>query len=567
MADTNTHTNPPAVTPEASSIAGTRLAALQANIGRLSLQKQVGLLLAIAASVALVVGVVMWALAPTYQVMYGAVTGEEKGEIVAALQKANIEYRLAENTGAIMVPASKVHEVRLQLAMEGLPRSADTGFELLEQNPGFGASEFLEKARYQRALEGELARTIGTLNNVRNARVHLALPKQSVFIRNRQAPSASVVLDLYAGRALDPGQVAAITHLVSSSIPNLESSGVTLVDQRGNLLTRQDRSQSLGMTEGQFEYTRRLEEKYIRRIQHILAPMIGSDKARAQVVAEVDFTVTEQTQEYYNPESAALRSEQMSEEERTGSRFPQGIPGALSNQPPAEAQAPEVVPEANDDEAPIEAVPTTRSQRATRNYELDRTISHSRLSPGSIRRLSVAVLVDEKAVADAEGTVSTVPRSPQELAQVTALVKEAVGFNAERGDTINVINAPFVPANEEESFPEPSLWQQDWFWQAVKQGGGVLAILLLLLGVLRPAFRRLTALPESVTLPAIPNKDEEKSDDGLQEDQLSLSSNKPTLRLAGPHSLEANLEIVRDMATGDSRRVAQVVKNWLVSDG
>lgn len=566
MADANTHRNPPAAAPETLPAASSSLAVLQANIARLSPLKQVGLLLMIAVSVALGVGIFLWSQSPNYQILYGAVSGKEKGEIVEALQKANIDYQLDEATGALMVPASQVHEVRLQLAMEGLPRSAGTGFELLEQNPGFGVSEFLEKARYQRALEGELARTISTLNNVKSARVHLALPKRSVFIRDRKAPSASVVLDLYAGRMLDPGQVAAITHLVASSIPELESAEVTVVNQGGDLLTQPERSQTLEMTTSQFEYTRRIEEEYGHRIQRILAPLVGTDKVRAQVVAEVDFTVTEQTQERYEPEKRALRSEQTAEEERIGGRLPGGIPGALSNQPPDEAQVPETLNGANEGEFQPSEPPSSRSLRATRNYELDRTISHTRLAPGAIRRLSVAVLVDEKLVTDAEGNVSTSPRSPQELEHITGLVKEAVGFNPERGDTINVINAPFVPDKELEPLPEPPFWQQEWFWVAVKQGGGILAVLFLLLGVLRPTFRRLTTVPEPVTVPSLP-KDSDEDKEELKEDQLTLSSNASTLQLSGPDSLEANLEMVRKMAADDSERVAQVVKNWVSGDG
>ncbi|QBQ54622.1 flagellar basal-body MS-ring/collar protein FliF [Nitrosococcus wardiae] len=563
-ANTNTNRNSPAAAPETLPAASSSLAVLQANIARLSPLKQVGLLLMIALSVALGVGIFLWSQSPNYQILYGAISGEEKGEVVEALQKADIDYKLDNLTGALMVPASQVHEVRLQLAMEGLPRSAGTGFELLQQNPGFGVSEFLEKARYQRALEGELARTISTLNNVKSARVHLALPKRSVFIRDRKAPSASVVLDLYAGRMLDPGQVAAITHLVASSIPDLESAGVTVVNQRGDLLTQPERSQTLEMTTSQFEYTRRIEEEYGHRIQRILAPLVGADKVRAQVVAEVDFTITEQTQERYEPERRALRSEQTAEEERIGGLFPGGIPGALSNQPPNETQVPETFNGANEGEPQPSEPPATRSLRATRNYELDRTISHTRLAPGSIRRLSVAVLVDEKLATGAEGNINTLPRSPQELEHITALVKEAVGFNQNRGDTINVINAPFVSNEELEPLPPPPFWQQEWFWETVKQGGGILAVLFLLLGVLRPTFRRLTTVPEPVTVSSLPKDSHEEE---LKEDQLTLSSNTPTLQLSGPDSLEANLAMVRKMAADDSERVAQVVKNWVSRDG
>ncbi|MFA7557467.1 MAG: flagellar basal-body MS-ring/collar protein FliF, partial [Hydrogenophaga sp.] len=443
-------------------MATTQLAVLAQN----PVTRQLGVMFGLAAAVALGIAVVLWGREPTYGVLYSGLVGQDAGAVVEQLSKDNVKYRLDETTGAILVPAEQVHELRLQMASAGLPKSAGVGFNVLEQKQEFGTSQFMENARYQRALEEELARTIAAVKYVENARVHLALPKQSVFVRKRQEPSASVLLSLFPGRVLEREQVAAITHMVASSVPNLEPGRVTVVDQSGRLLSDEKLNPELSASKEQFAHTRTLEESYVQRIESILTPVLGPDGVRAQVSADVDYAVTEQTQETYNPETAAMRSEQRFEQTNTGTD-PMGIPGALSNEPPGAGRAPEVLPAQGTPAAEGENMRSVR--RATVNYELDRTISHTRSAVGQIKRLTVAVVVDDKMVPDEEGNLVRTPRTPEELDRITTLVRDAIGFSADRGDTVNVVNVAFTEAQGLAPLPEAPLWKQAWLWDVVKE--------------------------------------------------------------------------------------------------
>ena len=417
----------------------TPLGAMQSNMSRQPVMKQVGFLLAIAASIALGGYVMMWAISPSYQVLFSGMEPVESSEVITVLQQLNIDYKLDPATGALLVPASKVQGLRLKLAASGLPRSSSQGMDMLDEEQGFGTSQFVERARYKRATEQELARSIAELYNVSSARVHLAIPKQSVFVRERKSPSASVVVNLYAGRNLDRSQVEAITHMVASSISNMESKDVTVVNQKGKLLTQGDVEAGVGRSDSQMQYSQKIEKNYIRRIEDILSPIVGLDGVRAQVVAEIDFTVTEQTQERYNPDFSAVRSEQLQEDNRVGAAGEFGVPGALSNQPPGGGVAPEVA--TGEEGEAIITQPGSSHKSSTRNFELDRTISHTRLAPGSIKRLSVAVLVDERRTRDAEGNVVSEALSESEMTRINALVMDAIGFNKARGDSLNIVNA------------------------------------------------------------------------------------------------------------------------------
>lgn len=304
-----------------------------AGLSGLNAFRQIGIMLGLAASVALGVTVVLWSWAPSYGVLYGALEEQDVSTVLDSLHQNGFEAKLDQATGAILVPTSSIHDARIKLASMGLPKGVSAGFDALDEKSSFGISQFMEKARYQRALEIELARTISSLSNVKSARVHLAVPRQSVFVRNRKKASASIVINLFPGRSLDEGQVTSIMHMVSSSVPNMETSKVTIVDQRGNLLTRGESSQQMARTGAQFEYAGRLEKSYIERIERLLSPILGSESVRAQVTAEIDFTVSEQTQESFNPDTPALRSNQTTVDQSSGS-INGGIPGALSNQPP-----------------------------------------------------------------------------------------------------------------------------------------------------------------------------------------------------------------------------------------
>ncbi len=525
--------------------------------------RQIGLMIGLAASVAIGVTVVLWSWTPNYGVLYGALAEQDVATVLDALRQNGIDAKLDETSGAVLVPAADIHSARIKLAAMGLPKGVSGGFEELDKKNTFGISQFMEKARHQRALEIELARTVQSLRSVQSARVHLAVPRQSVFVRNRQKARASVVVSLYPGRVLEPGQVSAIVHMVSSSVPNLETDQVTVVDQKGNLLTKGDMDRQLALSNSQFEYTRRLEASYIERIEGILGPLLGSDALRAQVTADLDFTATEQTQEMYNPETAILRSSQTTEESSSAAADG-GIPGALSNQPPGVAQAPETLPQGEGGAAA--PAPTHSRRREIRNFELDKTISHTRYAMGKLQRLSVAVVVDDRVSVDENGEVTRQPRSPEELQRMTELVKKAVGFNAERGDSVNVINAAFTPSEAPEPLPELPIWEQPWLQDLVKKGVGGLLVLLLVFGVLKPVMKSLAA-PRGQEMIAAPEGGEGAAE-GIAEDTVSLSQDAVQPALGGPPgSYEQNLATANAAIEQDPKLVAQVVKNWVKQDG
>jgi flagellar M-ring protein FliF len=528
--------------------------------------RQLAVMVGIAASVAIGVAVVLWSQSPNYSPLYGSLAEKDAMEVVTALQQAGVDYKVEQATGMVLVPNGKLQEIRMQLAAQGLPHSDGLGFEMLQQDTGFGTSQLVESARYHHALEGELARTIATISGVQTARVHLALPKQSVFVRKRNPPSASVTLKLYAGRVLEQGQVEAILHLVASSVPEMEPGRVTIVDHKGRLLSDERGSREMKLSATQFEYTRKVEEHYRKRIEDLLVPIVGGDSVRAQVTADMDFTVTEQTQERFNPDQPALRSEQLNEEaSRLGAV--QGVPGALSNQPPAAGSAPQQAQEVAD--AADAAEPLNTSKQATRNYELDRVVSHTRMAPASLRRLSVAVVVDDVVEPGAEGAVVRRERTPEEVERITQLVREAIGYDARRGDSVKVINSSFLPPEPIEALPEPALWENAWFWDVLKQVGGVLVAILVIFGVLRPTMKRLmgpavVAQQGAGATAAALGADAAGEAGGEQ--RPMLDKNGEPVRLPGPAGYENVLDAARGMVDSDPKRVAQLVKTWIAED-
>ncbi|MCW8983045.1 MAG: flagellar basal-body MS-ring/collar protein FliF, partial [Gammaproteobacteria bacterium] len=367
----------------------------------LPIVRQMALMVSTAASIALVAVIVLWSIKPGFGVLYANMESREASEVMTALQNMQVAFKLDENTGALLVPSNRVREIRLKLAGEGYPRSSGRGLDILNEDPKFGTSQFLEVTRYQHALESELVQSIMTISNVESASVHLALPKQSVFVRKRQKASASVLLNLYAGRSIDESQVMAISHMVASSIPNLEPEQVTIINEKGQLLSKKNKGTQMGISEDQQRYIRSIEEGYIDRIVDLLTPVVGSDKVRAQVTADVDFTVTESTVESFNPDLPALRSEQVSEESKSTAGA-SGVPGALANQPPGAGSAPQIA----NGTGGSDGQPLNKSKHSTMNYELDRTISHTRNPVGQVKRLSIAVVLDHKMVADDAGNVT-----------------------------------------------------------------------------------------------------------------------------------------------------------------
>jgi flagellar M-ring protein FliF len=539
------------------------------NLMQIPAVRQLGVMLGIAASVAIGVAVVLWSQTPNYALLYASMAEKEVSEVLDSLNKLNVDYKLDAGSGSVLVPAGRLDELRLKLAGQGLPRGSGTGFELLEKESNFGTSQLVEQARYQRAIEGEIARSITSIQHVRSARVHLALPKQSAFVRKRKKASASVVVKLYSGRQLDKGQVEAIVHLVASSVPQLESSNVTLIDQLGRLLSSESGSSDVFLTSKQFDHKRQVENHLIERIETILMPLVGASGMRAQVSADIDFTVTERTQDSYNPEQPSLRSEQ-TEEQFSQSSSVQGIPGALSNQPPAAGTAPEVAA-ASGTEGESAARPLNGTKRATRNFELDKTITHTRLASGEIGRLSVAVVIDDQHFLDKEGTVTHKAYTEEALLRMNALVKQAVGFDALRGDVVTVSNISFKLPEVLEPLPELEIWEQSWFWGVVKQALGGLFALILIFAVLRPTLRSLVSPAEIKTgekeedvvlgedgqpmLPPGSAAADSASSDEESEDEL--------LMLDSPAGYEKRVEFAQKMVDDDPKRVAQVVKGWV----
>ena len=522
------------------------------GFGALPALRQLGLMIGLAVSVALGVTVAMWSQTPNYSMLYGNLSAKDMSLVTQSLDNAGIKYQLERGAGAIMVPADKVHEARMKLATEGLPNGSDVGFELLEKDGGFTSNSFLQKARYQRALEGELAQSISKLNVVESARVHLAIPKQSAFARKSSKPAVSVVLNLYPGRVLDEMQVAGIINMVASSVPELDTENVTVIDQKGRLLSSTSSTADMMLSSTQFDYTRKLEERYVKRIIDIISPIVGIDGVRAQVVADIDFTAQEQTRESYQPEQTAVRSEQLYKE---SSDMPgvMGIPGALSNQPP-----PGGTTEPIQTEKEATATPVRNTSRSVRNFEVDRTISHTRNSPVSLNRLSVAVVVDYREKQGKKGKVERVPLEAGEIERITSLVKEAVGLNETRGDTINVVNTPFLLPEEVEPLPEVPIWEQAWVMSLAKQLLGALAVLFIAFGILRPMLRNLSTHGKYASAQALPG--------GQIGGQLALGEDQLTLGNQSPASGQQLMEMASTMAKEDPKRVAQVLNTWVAKD-
>ena len=427
--------------------------------------RQVVLLFGIAASIALGGSLVRWAMAPEYVPLLGEMTPASTTDVIKSLEASGIDYRFSGGSGVVSVQADKVHQARLQLASEGLPGQDPTGFGSLYQEQQMGTSSFMERARYDRALEQELAQSIASLDSVKAARVHLALPPQSAFVRKASKPAASVLVSLYAGRALTDRQLAGVVFLVASSVPGLSAESVSVVDNQGKLLSSQNSDDGFAQSKEQLRFTQELENNYTARINEILTPILGVGAFRAQVTADVDYTIVERTSESFMPEKN-IRSEQLTEE-LTQSSLAEGIPGTLSNNPPRETAVGGGSPEdvTLESESPQ---PTRSSKSEVRNYELGKTISHIREVPGGLKKLSVAVVVDYRNAVGESGEPERVPLSEQQLAEVNSLVREAVGFSEARGDSVNVVSASFVAIPELEPMPQPSLLEQDWVWKVAK---------------------------------------------------------------------------------------------------
>ena len=528
------------------------------GISQLPLLRQFGFMVGLAATIAAAVAVVLWAQQPNFSLLYSGLSEKDAAGVIGALDKARVPYQFG-GQGTVMVPTDKIHDLRIKLAAQGLPKGGAVGFESLNDSQGFGVSQFMETARYQRSLEVELSRSISTLTNVESARVHLAIPKRSVFLRDKQKPSASVILNLSSGRSLEEEQVSAIMHLVSSGIPDLDTGQVTIVDQRGRLLTSKQGGGDFAASAAQFDYTQRLEKSYAQRIEELLAPIVGKEAVHAQVSTELDFTSNETTEETFNPETPVVRSEQIVQE-RMSNGTESGIPGALSNQPPGVAQVPEKAPKSalpgakNTANELASAAAVNSKQRTVKNYELDRTISHTRMGPGIIKRITVAVVLDDKVTPGDAGAVIRTAYSPEDIERFTSLVKEAVGYSAKRGDSVRVISTSFSVPPPVEALPEVALWKRPDFWDKAKQGFGALLVLIIVIGVLR--------ILGQIAKGIRSNRAAVQQTPTVEQGNLAQQQ---TAQLTSPAAV--NMTHVKDIAKQDPKLVAQVIKGWVATDG
>ncbi len=579
MADSDTTNSPPTqapVTPIPATsmpvvVAKSNSALIQTlfteSLEKIGPQQLLSMLVLLSAVLAIAVGIGIWMWGQEtvresdYQVLFSNLSDRDGGAIIESLQQQNIHYKLVEGGGALMVLADRVHEIRLRLASQGLPKGGTTGFELME-NQKFGTSQFLEQVNYQRSLEGELARSIQTLGPVLSARVHLAIPKPSVFVKEQQKPTASVILTLHPGRALDVGQVNAIMHLVSSSIPNLPSKSVTVLDQRGSLLSSLQEDGTDKMNASQLKYVHQIEQDYIKRIGDILTPLIGEQNVRVQVTADIDFSQSEQTEESYKPNQppnqSSIRSSQTTES-RNNALTPAGVPGALSNQPPAPATAQIVIPA--DAITAAQGEHLSSHKEATTNYEVDRMISHTKLHVGNIKRLSVAVLINNRSVTDAEGKITSKAFTPAEQIALNNLIRNAMGFNAQRGDSLNLLNSEFNEVVEAAEAEIP-LWKQP---EMIEHAKTILKYLLITglalyfyLAIIRPAYRNLvTSLippPPEVVLP--PEIDHEA--ESAKEKEFALKKAEA--------SYESSIQAAKKISLEQPKIVASVVQEWMETE-
>ncbi|MFL6678507.1 MAG: flagellar basal-body MS-ring/collar protein FliF [Burkholderiaceae bacterium] len=515
----------------------------------------------VAGLAAVIVAICLWSSQGDYRVLFANLPDKEGGAVVAQLSTMQVPYKFAEGGTAILVPADKVNEVRLKLASAGLPKSSVVGFELMD-NAKFGQTQTQERVNLQRALEGELTRTIGSIDAVESARVHLALPNQNGFFREQQKPSASVVLMLRGGRTLDRSQLSGIVHLVASSVPELQTKDVSVLDQTGALLTENgDRANSQGLDATQLQYRNQMEAGYTKRIQELLEPVVGRENLRASVTADIDFSQSEATSEQFkpngNPADATVRSQQSSDAGGSAGNVPSGVPGASSNQPPVAATAP-----INGASAPLQAaqggtVGANGHRETVTNYEVDRTVRVTRNATGLVRHLNAAVVVNQKVNTDAKGKTTSTPLSQDEMDKLTALVQEAIGFDQTRGDSVKVINAPFKAeaALKAEDLP---LWKQQWLLDLLRAGGVpaglTLVALAVLFGLVRPA-----------VMAAIAPKVVEPRDDGLNavvDDNHELPMDSLPELLEAPQ-MARKLESARQLAKDNPTVVANIVRDWV----
>ena len=542
-------------------------------MSRLRANPKVPLIVAGAAAIAIVVAMVLWAKQPDYRTLFSNLSDQDGGAIVTQLTQMNVPYRFSDNGGALEVPADKVHELRLRLAQQGLPKGGAVGFELLDQEK-FGISQFSEQVNYQRALEGELARTIETLGPLKSARVHLAMPKPTLFVREQKAPSASVTVNLQPGRALDEGQISAVVHLVSSAVAGLPPGNVTLVDQMGRLLTKSNTS-ARDLNDAQLKYATDVENRVQSRIEAILGPIVGTSNVHAQVTAQIDFADKEQTEEQYRPNGdaaqAVMRSRQVNENLQVGGPNPGGVPGALSNQPAPANTAPITTPAQNQQNGQQGAQqqqtttaansgPRTSSRNETTNYEVDRTIRHTKMNTGDVQRLSVAVVVNYKTLPDGK----PLPLTAEQMKQIEDLTREAMGYSEKRGDTLNVVNSPFSAVDDTSG--ELPFWQKQAFMDLLIEIGRWLLVVIVAWLLWRKAVRpQLVRRAEEAKALKEQSLLREETHEAV-EVRLSKDEQMQQRRANQRMGAEVMSQRIREMSDNDPRVVALVIRQWMSNE-
>jgi flagellar M-ring protein FliF len=528
------------------------------------------LLIGVAAAIAAGVAVALWSHGPNYSLLFGNLADADAAQVTQSLDQSGIPYKI-EN-GAVLVPTENVSDARMKLAARGLPGTG--GFSLLDKAPGFGVSQFMENARYQHALEEELARTIAGLQPVEGARVHLAVPRESAFVRDRKPVSASIFLKLRAGRRLEREQVAAIMNLIASSIPELSADQVTIIDSLGHLLSSPEKNSEFADRERQMEIARSLEDDYSSRIESLLTPLLGPGRVRAQVVAQIEMASTEEAREQYKPESQIVRSEQTSEDlSRNGAGATgAGVPGALTNQPPegGAAQPPGAAPPNNAASAQTgttqaATVPANESRQATRNYEIDRTVAYTRQPAGRLQRLSVAVLIDNLRTTAADGKVTEAALTEEQLGRINTLVRDAVGFDESRGDRVSVVNQSFLAEAIADVPPIEAapIWERPMVMNAARLASGLIIVLLLIFMVLRPFLKNISAAAKVVIMPTpqlIPAGG--SGDSAANGGPAGVAGGRSATAMA----YEQQIAQARSLVAKDPARVAEVVKGWVQKD-
>lgn len=533
------------------------------NLGEFLRQlfSHLGIILSLAAVLALGVGVTLWSIKPEFSPVYSNLSQADVSMVADVLRTSNIPFRMDSSSGMILVANDKIGEAKVLLASEGLPQSNGTGYELLNEKPSLGTSQFMETARYQHALETELSRTIAGMRNIDNSRVHIATPKQSVFVRNRSLTSASVMVKLMPGRVLEAGQVLSITHLVASSVPYLNASNVTIVNQWGQLLSSTGEDDVIAQSNKQLAYKKSVEQIYANRIEELLAPIYGRNNIKAQVNAEIEFSKSESAEELFEPDSGQVRSEQISDQRNQGSlNAALGIPGALSNQPPAGGTVQADAAQEGEEGASTNSTPVSTSKNSTKNYELDKTMRYTQEAKSLINRITVAIVVDDKDVINDAGETVKTPLASEDFVLIRGIVRDAIGFTEERGDSVTVYNSSFLPQDVLEEPEATPIWKQPWLLAIIKQVFAGISVLIILFMFVRPAMKALMGKHISAT--AKSNSDSQALLEGSSGD-VALPAGS-----AGNYpNYVQQLAMAKELVSQDPKQVAKIVKNWVVPSG